>query len=55
MMTSAIIHGMNLKKKNLSKFFHVNSRKSHKILDHFGKSIKSYIKMIEAAALLGSH
>ena len=31
----------------------VNFRKSHKIIDQFDKSIKSYIKMFDAAGLLG--
>ena len=37
----------------LIKLSHVNFRKSHEILDQFGKSVKSYIKMFEAAGLLG--
>ena len=36
----------------MTKFFQVNFRKSHEILDQFHKSIKSYIKMFEAAGLL---
>ena len=40
------------KKYFLTKFFQVNFRKSHEILDEFLKSIKHYIKMFEAAGLL---
>ena len=41
-------------KRFLKKFSLVNFRKSHEILDHFDKSIKSYIKMFEAADLLAT-
>ena len=40
--------------KKLAKFFQVNFRKGHEILGQLDKSIKSYIKMFEAAFLLGS-
>ena len=36
----------------MTKFSEVSFRKSHGILDQFDKSIKSYIKMFEAAGLL---
>ena len=53
MMASAIIDG-NIWKKIFEKIFPSNFRKSHEILDHFDKSIKSYIKMFEAADLLAT-
>ena len=37
----------------LTRFSQENFRKSHEILDQFDKSIKSYIKMFDAAGLLG--
>ena len=40
------------KEKNFEKFSQVNLRKNHEILDQCGRSIKSYIKMFEAAGLL---
>ena len=39
----------------LEKLSPVNFRKSHEILDNFDKSIKSYIKMFEAADLLATY
>ena len=42
-----------LKKKILTKLSQKKVRKSHEILDQFDKTIKIYIKMFEAAGLLG--
>ena len=50
-MMSTIIDWNNL--KNLAKFPQENFKKSHEILDQFAKSIKSYIKMLEPAGLIG--
>ena len=47
MMTSSIVDW-----KILTKFSKVNFRKNHESLDQFDKSVKSYIKMFEVAALL---
>ena len=40
------------KKKIFDKIFLSKFRRSHEILDHFDKSIKSYVKILEAAGLL---
>ena len=40
------------KKQISTKFSQVNFRKSHKILNQFDKSIKSYIKILKAVAWL---
>ena len=40
-------------KKRLTTFSQVNFRKKHEILDQLNKSIKSYIKMFDAAGQLG--